>query len=148
MPFFMENLLHQAESIGKGEFRLTSGADRPLALCAVRDIAAAAAGLLLDGTWDGRDAVPVLSPDDLTPEGMARTMSEVLGRPVRYSETDPAEHKAALRRYGMAEGWAQAMIDMADAQDRGVYDVGPEVKRSPTGFRRWCEDVLRPAVAA
>lgn len=148
MPFFMENLLGQTASIGAGEFRLTSGADRTLALCAVRDIAAAAAGLLLDGTWDGQDGVPVLAPGDLTPVDMARTMAEVLGRPVRYRETGLAEYRAALLRNGAAEGTAQAVIDMADAQNRGIYDVGPEVKRSPTSFRRWCEDVLRPAVLA
>jgi hypothetical protein len=40
------------------------------------------------------------------------------------------------------------MTDMADAKNRGL-DLGIErtpENTTPTSFRQWCEDVLRPAL--
>jgi len=54
MPSFMENLLRQAQSIREqGMFFLPIAGDRKLPSCASRDIAAAAARLLLDDSWNG-----------------------------------------------------------------------------------------------
>jgi hypothetical protein len=51
MPYFMENLLVQTETIkNQGMFFLANAADRPLATVATADIAAVAVRLLLDGS--------------------------------------------------------------------------------------------------
>jgi uncharacterized protein YbjT (DUF2867 family) len=47
---------------------------------------AAAAKLLLDQTWSGVGSIPVLGPEDLSYNDIARIMSEVLGKPVRFHE--------------------------------------------------------------
>ncbi|PRX63591.1 hypothetical protein B0I32_11040 [Nonomuraea fuscirosea] len=51
-------------------------------------------------------------------------------------------------KFGMSEPMAQAYADMAVAKDAGL-DNGvtrtPEGS-TPTSFRQWCRDVLRPAV--
>ena len=50
----------------------------------------------------------------------------------------------------MSEAMAQSMVDMLRAKDEGL-DGGVErtaPSATPTTFRRWCEDVLAPAVAA
>ncbi|THA29653.1 NAD-dependent epimerase/dehydratase family protein [Streptomyces sp. A1277] len=151
MPFFMENLLHQAEALTtQGVLSLPVAADRPLPLVATRDIAATAARLLADDSWSGQATVPVVGPDSLSPEDMARVLSEVLGRPVRFEQLDRAAYKAAMVRYGMSEAWAQGLFDMADAQDNGVYDGEWRALTTPapTGFRQWCREVLIPAAGA
>ncbi|WP_219825875.1 hypothetical protein [Nonomuraea typhae] len=84
-PSFSENLLEEAESIREnGVFTDTAAADRPAPLVALADIAATAAGLLLDRSWTGAGSVPVLGPQELSPDDLARIMTEELGRPVRY----------------------------------------------------------------
>ncbi|MFF4487923.1 NAD(P)H-binding protein [Streptomyces sp. NPDC001544] len=151
-PFLMENLLGQAESIRTGGvFFLAVEPDRVLRTCATRDIAATAARLLLDGSWTGQDDVPLAGPDDLTPEGMARVVSEVLDREVRFQAVSSAQQKETLLRRGVSEAWAQGLADMTDAlRDQGFYgaDQPTTPDTAPTGFRQWCEDVLRPAVMA
>lgn len=151
MPFFMENLLGQVETIrSQGMFFLANDGDRTLATVATRDIATAAAELLLDNSWSGQEGVPVVSPDELSPNEMAQTMSEVLLRPVHFQQVSLADYKATLMQYGASENVAQGMIDMVAAQNDDVYDAEQRAVRSPapTSFRRWCEEVLQPAVLA
>ncbi|MFF3940563.1 NmrA family NAD(P)-binding protein [Streptomyces phaeofaciens] len=151
MPFFMENLLGQVEAIkSQGTFFLANSADRPLATVATRDIAAVAAGLLLDDSWSGHGSVPVISPDTLSPNGMAEVLSEVLERPVRFQQISSEAYRTTMLRYGMSDAFAQGLVDMAAAQNDGIYDAEQRTLRTagPTSFRRWCEDVLRPALTA
>jgi len=150
-PGFMDNLLHQVESIrDEGVFTATAAADRKAPTVATRDIAAVAAGLLLDRSWTGVGSVPVLGPADLSQDDLARTMSEVLGTPVRYKRQSLEDLGATLAGYGMGDAFVQGMIDMMRAKDDGL-DNGvqrtPETA-SPTTFRQWCEEVLKPAVLA
>ncbi|MER6984115.1 NAD(P)H-binding protein [Streptomyces carpinensis] len=151
-PFLMENLLHQAGAIREqGVFRLAASEDRVVRTCATRDIAATAARLLLDGSWTGHGDVPLVGPDALTPAGMAEVVSEVLRRPVRMQRTSVADYKATLLRFGATEGWAQDLADMVQALDeQGFYGATQPAtpENAPTGFRQWCEEVLRPAVLA
>ncbi|GGL65128.1 NmrA family transcriptional regulator [Streptomyces fumigatiscleroticus] len=149
-PFLMENLLDQAGTVRDlGAFFLTVAGDRVLRTCAVRDIAAAAARLLLDDGWTGRADVPLVGPDELTPEGMARVMAEVLDRPVGYRRSTVEEYRATIVGSGASEGWARGAADMVRALDeQGFYGAGaPSTPEwAPTGFRQWCEEVLLPAV--
>lgn len=151
-PFLMENLLGQAESIrDAGVLFLALAKDRVLRTCSTRDVAATAARLLLDGSWTGQDDVPLAGPDDLSPEGMARVVSDVLGRPVRLQPTTSADYRATALRFGASEAWAQGLADMTEAlNEQDFYGaVQPSTpENAPTGFRQWCEDVLRPAVLA
>lgn len=82
LPRFMDNVLRQVELIKtQGMFFAPISGDLKLPTCATRDIAAVAARLLLDDSWSGYDSVPVLGPEDLSHNDMARIMSEVLRRP-------------------------------------------------------------------
>ncbi|MEV1066815.1 NAD(P)H-binding protein [Streptomyces sp. NPDC050263] len=151
-PALMENTLRQAAAIRDTGVLVTPHLPgRVLRLCATRDIGAAAARLLLDDSWTGRADVPLVSPDDLTPEGMAAVLAEVLDRPVRAEFVTVAAQQAAILRSGATEAWAQGYADMIDAQnDQGFYGAVqlPTPDLAPTGFRQWCEEVLRPAVPA
>jgi uncharacterized protein YbjT (DUF2867 family) len=149
MPGFMDNMFWQVEPIkAQGMFFSPISGDRKAPTCATRDIAAVAAKLLLDDSWSGQDSVPVLGPEDLSHNDMAQIMSEVLERRVRFQQVPGEAYKATLVRQGMTGAWAQGIVDMAVAVDRGIYDVQLRTPQSttPTSFRQWCEEVLRPAV--
>jgi uncharacterized protein YbjT (DUF2867 family) len=151
MPSFMENLLRQVESIrNQGVFTSPIAGDRKLPACATRDIATAAARLLLDHSWSGQGHVAALGPEDLSFDDMAQTMSDVLGKPVRFQQIPGEAYKARLLERGMSEAMAQGSLDMLAAKDRGLDNAEPRTPESttPTSFRQWCEEVLKPAVLA
>ncbi|SDS78363.1 Uncharacterized conserved protein YbjT, contains NAD(P)-binding and DUF2867 domains [Streptomyces sp. TLI_053] len=151
-PSFFENLLEDADSIrADGVFTDTVAADRRAPLVAVADIAATAAGLLLDRSWSGVDSVPVLGPQDLSPEDLARIMTEQLGRPVRYRRQSLDELRSDLLGYGLHAAFAEGVVEMKRAKDEGL-DAGvgrpPRPAVPATSFERWCAETLKPAVLA
>ncbi|MFF4768899.1 NAD(P)H-binding protein [Streptomyces sp. NPDC001255] len=150
-PTFMDNLLPQAARIrDKGVYANVVRADVAAPLVAVRDIAAAAARLLLDRSWSGAGEVPVLGPEDLSAREMAAVMTEVLGRPVRYERQSEADLRAMLGGAGAGAAIVEGFVAMLRAKEAGL-DAGVErtpETASPTSFRTWCEEVLKPAVRA
>ena len=149
LPFFMENLLRQAQAITEhGTFSMANAADRPLPAVATRDIAAAAAALLLDTSWSSQATVPVTGPDNLTPDDMAEVISDTLGRTIRYRQVPVADYQTTLLRRGASQAMAQDFADMVEAQNNGIYDAEPRDPNSATAtsFRQWCQDTLKPAV--
>ncbi|MEU3829019.1 NAD(P)H-binding protein [Streptomyces sp. NPDC029080] len=150
-PSFMHNLLNQARAVReRGVFSMMIDPDLKAPTVATRDIAATAARLLLDETWQGAGEVACLGPEDLSPGGMARIISEVLGSRVEYRQVIGAAFKERLTGFGTSEAMAQAMVDMFDAKNRGLDNAAPRTAEAttPTTFRQWCEDVLKPAVRA
>jgi uncharacterized protein YbjT (DUF2867 family) len=151
LPFFMENLLRQAQAIREqGTFSMANAAGRRLPTVATRDIAAAAAALLLDASWSGQASVPVTGPDNLTPDDMAEVISDTLGRTIRYRQVPVADYRTTLLRRGASHAMAQDFADMIEAQNNGIYDAEPRDPNSATAtsFRQWCHDTLKPAVYA
>ncbi|MET8901008.1 NAD(P)H-binding protein [Streptomyces sp. NPDC004538] len=148
-PSFFENVLEEADSIReKGVFSDLVDADRRAPMVAVADIAAAAAGLLLDRSWTGTGSVPVLGPRDLSPNDLARIMTERLGLPVRYERQAPDDVRTTLVGYGLDPAFVEGIVDMKRAKDDGL-DAGvartPDTA-SPTTFEQWCAQTLEPAV--
>ena len=148
MPSFMDNILRQVEPIkNQGVFFSPISGDRKVPTCATSDIVAAAARLLLDSSWSGQGHVAVLGPEDLSFNDMARIMSEVLGKPVRFQQIPGEAFKARLTGVGMSEAMAQGTLDMMVAKNNGLDNAEPRTPQSttPTPFRQWCEEVLKPA---
>jgi uncharacterized protein YbjT (DUF2867 family) len=150
-PYFMEDTVRQAASIkNQGAFSYPIAGDRKLPAVATRDIAAAAARLLLDATWSGAGEVPLLGPEDLSFTGMAEIISQVLGTDVRFHQITFRAYKDRFVRLGMSDAMAQGYADMARAKNQGL-DNGVQRtpgNSTPTSFRHWCEQVLKPAVAS
>jgi uncharacterized protein YbjT (DUF2867 family) len=147
---FMDNVLRQVVPIrDQGVYTDTLAPDRRLPMVATRDIAAAAAALLLDRSWTGVEEVPLLGPEDLSGDDMATIMSEVLGRPVRYRRQGLDELAAAAAGHGAGDAFARGLVDMMRAKQEGLDDgvARTAAAASPTTFRRWCAEVLLPAVA-
>jgi uncharacterized protein YbjT (DUF2867 family) len=151
MPSFMDNILRQVGAIkSQGMFFSPISGDRKLPSVATRDIATVAAKLLLDPSWSGNGSVPVMGPEDLSFNDMAQIMSEVLGKSVRFQQIPGEAFKARLTGSGMSEAMARGMLDMAMAKNEGLDNAEPRTRESttPTTFRQWCEEVLKPAVLA
>jgi uncharacterized protein YbjT (DUF2867 family) len=149
MPSFMDNMLRQVEPIrNQGVFFSPTPGDRRFPTCATRDIAGVAAALLLDHSWSGQGSVPVLGPEDLSLNDMAQIMSEVLGKPVRFQEIPVEAFRETLIGNGMSDAIAQGVVDMMTAKNDGLDNAEPRTPQSttPTSFRQWCEEVLKPAV--
>jgi uncharacterized protein YbjT (DUF2867 family) len=150
-PSFMDNTVRQAASIrDQGLFFSPIAGDRELPTVATRDIAAAAARLLLDASWSGFGEVPLLGPEDLSFNDMAEIMSDVLAKEVSFQRTTFEAYKEQFVRFGMSDAMAQGMTDMAWAKNEGLDNGVPRTPENstPTSFRQWCEQVLKPAVAA
>ncbi len=147
---FMENLLWQVEAIKhRGAFFYPLGGDIALPTCAARDIAASAVRLLRDRTWTGQGGLAVQGPADLSFNDMARIMTEVLGKPVRFQEVPAAAYKASLMQHGSSEAFAQSMLDMFAEVAGGLYRAEPRTPETttPTTFAEWCETRLKRAIA-
>jgi uncharacterized protein YbjT (DUF2867 family) len=150
-PSFMDNLLRQTEAIkNQGAFFLPISGDLKQPSACTRDIAARAAKLLLDTSWNGVGSAPVLGPEDLSYNDMARIMSEVLGKPVRFQQIPDDAFKARILQSGMSEAMAQGALDMWRAYNQGLDTSEPRTPQSstPTTFRQWCEEVLKPRALA
>ena len=148
-PSFMDNIARQAGSIkNQGMFFSPIDGHRKLPAVATRDIAAAASRLLLDDSWSGVGEVPLLGPEDLSFNDMAEIISEVLGTQVRFQQITFEAYKDRFTGFGMSDAMAQGMTDMACAKNEGLDNAvarTPE-NSTPTSFRQWCEQVLKPAV--
>ena len=150
-PYFMEDTARQAESIkDQGLFTSPIAGGRKRPTVATRDIAAAASRLLLDASWSGVEEVPLLGPEDLSYNDMAEIMSQVLGKDVRFQRITFEAYKDRFVRLGTSDAMAQGYTDMAWAKNEGL-DNGvqrtPE-NSTPTSFRQWCDEVLKPTVAS
>eukprot|EP01037_Dinobryon_pediforme_P028751 gene28751-32132_t len=149
LPGFMDNILRQAASIkAQGLFFGTMPGSFRAPTCATRDIAAVAARLLLDPTWSGQGHVAVLGPEDLSFDDMAHIMSDVLDRPIVYQEISTETLRSTLTGGGYSAAMAQALIDMMIAKRNGLDSFEPRTPQSnsPTSFRQFCIEVLKPAV--
>ena len=151
MPSFMDNLLRQVEPITKnGVFSLPIDGDRKLPSAATCDVARVAVRLLLDHSWSGVASVPVLGPEDLSYNDMARVLSEVLGRPVRFEQISKDAFKARLIGRGMSDAMAQGNVDLWIAKGNGFDNAEKRTPESssPTSFREWANKAFKPRVAA
>ncbi|GAA4621226.1 NAD(P)H-binding protein [Actinoallomurus vinaceus] len=150
---FMDNVFRQVRVIKEqGVFFDAVSPDIKRPTVATRDIAAVAARLLLDTTWTGQEEVPVLGPEDLSYNDMAAVISEVLGTPVKYQRIPGQAIKDRLTGSGTSDAMVQSMLDMMAAKDNGLDDGVARTPQhaidTPTTFRQWCEDTLKPAVQA
>jgi hypothetical protein len=67
---------------------------------------------------------------------------------VRFQQISFEAFKANLIEGGMSEAVAQGMVNMMAAKNAGLDNAEPRTAQSttPTTFRQWCEEVLKPAV--
>lgn len=148
MPSFMDNIARQVGVMQQsGTLSSPIAGDVRMPTCATKDIAAVAARLLSNPTWEGQAAQAVLGPEDLSFDDMAGILGDVLGTPIRFAQTSPEEYRSRFEQRGTSPAMAQGMLDMAMAKGAGLDNVVVRTAEnaSPTTFRQWAQDVLRPA---
>ena len=146
-PGFMENMLGSLNTIKQnGVFYVPSPPDLKMPFVATRDIAAAGAKLLLDESWTGQGGVAVLGPEDLSYDDMASIMTDVLGKPVRFQRITGEALRVELIKSGANPVFAQGIVDMRAAKANGLDNTEPRTAKNttPTSFRQWCNEVLKP----
>jgi uncharacterized protein YbjT (DUF2867 family) len=150
-PYFMEDTARQADSIkNQSLFSSPIAGDRKRPAVATRDIAATASRLLLDATWSGVQEVPLLGPEDLSYTDMAQIISQVLGKDVRFQQITFQAYKDRFIRRGTSDAMAQGYTDMARAKNEGLDNAVQRTPQNstPTSFRQWCQEALKPAIAS
>jgi uncharacterized protein YbjT (DUF2867 family) len=150
-PGFMENMLRNVPTLKRaGTFSAPTRSDVKAPRVAARDIAASGVRLLRDRSWTGQGGEAVLGPEDLSPDEQAAIMTEVLGKPIRFLPISSEAYIAQLVQFGASVEFAQGLVDMLVAKDDGLDNSEPRTSdnTTPTSFRQWCQEVLKPAVLA
>ena len=124
--------------------------DKKMPTVTTTDIAAVAVKFLLDTSWTGQADGPVLGPEDLSQNEIAKIISDVLGKPVQVQQMSMEQFKSRMASFGMSEAFAQGYVDMMTAKNEGVDNTlsRSEAADTPTTYREWAETVLKPAVEA
>lgn len=150
MPSLMDNIKRQVQLIkDRGIFTSPIPGDYAMPTCSTDDVAAVAARVLTDESWDGTGEVPILGPADLSFDDMAEIISDVLGKAVTFRQVSGQGFYERMTSIGMSGAMANALLDMAIAKADGLDQTvqrTPEAS-SPTTFREWCETDLKPSLA-
>jgi len=109
---FMQVYLREAPTIaGKGLLELPLD-DVRLSPVDIEDIAKIAFALLTQGGHQGR-AFEITGPQALSMAEIAATISEAIGKPVRYQKTSIEEHRRGMEAAGLPPFIVDALIEQA-----------------------------------
>ena len=144
--FFMEGVLWWIPQMKfKGSFSLPLPANDPLSMEAAEDIGKTAARYLLDAEWSGHEGVEVPFGQGLTPIEIADTLSNVLGKKIRYAQLTGNEFKAMLMKYGVSEAMGQCLKEMYEDIDNGSMGDARHKKQSAgITLAQWAQVHLKP----
>lgn len=141
---FFQNLLWQAEVIkATGQFFLPAG-DARQSLVDVRDLAEAAARILLDGGHENV-AYDLTGPESLSFHDVAATLSDVLKREITYVPVSNEAARASMVENGMPEWDADVLAEIQGLFASGSYgdvedDLATLLGRSPRTFEAFARD--------
>jgi uncharacterized protein YbjT (DUF2867 family) len=138
---FMANALHWAGSIRKQDGVFTAYGHGRVAVIDEHDIASVAATVLTSDGHDGR-TYRLSGPEALSPAEMTAVLADVVGRPLRFIEVEPAVARRAIRDRGLSELMADAIMALrATALESFTSVVHPTVADltgvRPNSFREW-----------
>jgi uncharacterized protein YbjT (DUF2867 family) len=143
--FFMQNLTttHAAEIRERSEIALPVGSAKT-AFIDTRDIAAVAARALTED-GHGANSYTLTGADALTYDEVAAIMTDVLGRPVMYTNVTPPEFVIRQVRGGMGWGFALVVMGLYVATRFGnaeqvTDDVRRSLGREPISFEQFARD--------
>jgi uncharacterized protein YbjT (DUF2867 family) len=128
--FYMQNFLGSAASIkAKNEFYFPFGEKGAAALIDSRDAGYFAAHVLATDGHAGQ-SYDITSPDKKSFHQVAETMTQVLGRPIRYVPQDPVAYREFLSKFVTNEWHLNAVCDIFAEIARGyTVDVTDTYKR-------------------
>ncbi|MFC3158019.1 Uncharacterized conserved protein YbjT, contains NAD(P)-binding and DUF2867 domains [Chryseobacterium arachidis] len=145
-PVFFETILYQMSSLKeKGVFSLPMDRNHKSPQIAIKDIASKAVEFLTDATWTGVQGFPVLGPEDLSYNEIARQMSELTGKNIRFLQVSKDQYiKTLLEQHHTSEAFAISLTEMLTAIDNGLYEIEQRavVNSTPTTIREWMNENL------
>ncbi|MEU5761248.1 NAD(P)H-binding protein [Nocardia sp. NPDC047648] len=138
---FMANALHWADSIRHQDSVFAAYGHGRIAVTDEHDIAAVAATVLTSDGHDGR-TYRLSGPEALSPGEMTAVLADVLGRPLRFIEVEPARARQAIVDHGVSELMADAIMALrATALESFTSTVHPTVAEitgiRPNSFKEW-----------
>ena len=149
----MSNALNWAPMIATDQVVHAPFAAGRAAVVDPADIAAVAAASLTDDGHNHR-VYELTGPEPLSPTDQVAILSQVLGRDLRYAETDPADTLAQMVSYGMPEELALAIIEMFRStlkpyNSEPTGDITTVTSRPARSFTDWAQahrtELLTPA---
>jgi uncharacterized protein YbjT (DUF2867 family) len=143
--FYMQNFTRQmAASIRQdGSFAQPDSA-APISFVDNRDVALVAARVLTSAGHDGQ-VYDLTGPQALTYDQAAGVLSDVLGKPVRFTGLTDEAARAGMLQRGLPESYADALIEVSRAyRNGGAERVTPTVRdltgSEPTSFAQFVRD--------
>ena len=130
--FFMQNLLMSVSTISEQGQMYWGMGDGKLGLVDVRDIADAAATILLDGGHEGKTYTPT-GPESVSFHDIAGTIGKAIGRDVTYTPVSLDAVKQSIIEMGWGEWGGQIMYDYSKAYSEGWGDFVNDHVETVTG---------------
>jgi uncharacterized protein YbjT (DUF2867 family) len=143
--FYMQNFTRQmAASISQDGTFAQPDSSAPISFVDNRDVAIAAARVLTSAGHDGR-VYDLTGPQALTYDQAAAILSEILGRPIRFTGLTDEAARAGMLRRGLPASYADALIEVSRAyRDGGAERVTTAVRdltgSEPTPFAQFVRD--------
>ena len=150
---FMSNALNWSPMITADQVVHAPFATGRAAIVDPADIAAVAAACLTDDGHNQR-VYELTGPEALSPGDQVAILSQVLGRDLRYAESDPADMLAQMASYGMPEELAHAVVEqfrstLQPFNSKPTGDIAAVTSRPARSFTDWAQahrtELLTPA---
>lgn len=147
--FFMQNLLMSVPTISaQGQMYWGMG-DGKLGLIDVRDVADAAAKILLDGGHEGKIYTPT-GPESISFHDMSGIIGQAIGKEVTYTPVSLDTVKQSIIEMGWGEWGGQIMSDYSKAYSEGWGDfVNDDVEtitgNKPRSLEQFAKEVMAHA---
>lgn len=148
LAFLMENLFGALPTLANpGAVFFNGPGDLPLPMVCTADAATKAVHYLTDRSWDDQGFTAVHGPAHVSFDEMAATLSDVLGKPIRYVQILDAALIANLVAAGLPEGFAAAYAQLLTPEALNAYDIEPRTPETTTTttLKEWAQTSLLPA---
>jgi uncharacterized protein YbjT (DUF2867 family) len=149
--YFFENFLRQIDALAARRAVFEPyPEDAPIPMIAAGDVGAAAARLLLDADWTGRDVREVTGPRVHTMASAVTAFGSALGERFAYVRVPLAEAADAFRRAGASASVVEAYLAMMRVLcERGGPPFDPSTALiTETTAEDFARDVLAPHLRA
>ncbi|MCU0291168.1 MAG: NmrA family NAD(P)-binding protein [Thermoanaerobaculaceae bacterium] len=145
---FMENALMSIETLKTaGATFLPVPGDARVPMVATRDIAAAAAAILLDHGWSGVRSVMLYGPVELSYNDLTAILTRELGKPVNHVQVTPGQAREAMLGMGLTPDMVSQYLELYEAFGNGRIVQGLPVEpdlRGATTFDEFARTALKP----
>lgn len=147
---FFENLFMSVPTIkSDGAMYMPIPGDLSFPMIATRDIAAVAADVLTDGSWQGVQVRELLGPKDYSVNDAARIIGQVAGKEVKHVQVPYAATLEAMKAMGLSQSLAGKYVEMYQGLENGkVAAESPRDAKSttPTSLEDFAKHVIAPAL--